>query len=60
MWNEADYIYQQQMEKAYKGVQRAQSKLQGIQYGLGELGSEEFYDSTTGVLVKRMSILQVT
>lgn len=53
MYNENDYIYQQQLEKAYKGVQRAEARLQGIQYGFGSLSEGEYYDPQSGMLIKQ-------
>lgn len=55
MWNEADFIYQQSLEKAMKKVQRAQNSLQSIQYGLGEMRDGEYYDPQTGMLIKQMT-----
>ena len=53
--NEADIVYQRNLEKAMRGLTKAQNNLQNLQYGVGNLGEGEYYDPQTGVIVKQMT-----
>lgn len=52
---EADYIYQQNLQKAMKAVTKAQNNLAGVQYGVGTMRDGEYYDPQSGVIVKQVN-----